>query len=52
MRKLLLILLCLPLINIAQDIDGGGGEYNLPNNHSCLSNQDRLVIWDEIKENI
>ena len=51
MIKLLLILLLFPLINIAQDIDGGGGEYNLYNHHSCLSKQDRIIICGEIKEN-
>ena len=52
MKKLILILLLFPLINIAQDIDSGGGEYNLYNHHSCLSKQDRIIIWDEIKENL
>lgn len=52
MNKLLLILLLFPFINIAQDIDDGGGEYKLYNHHSCLSKQDRIVIWDEIKENL
>ena len=52
MKKLLLILLLFPLINIAQDIGSGGREYNLYNHHSCLSKQDRIIIWDEIKENL
>ena len=52
MNKLLFILLFFPFINIAQDIDAGGGEYNLYNHHSCLSKQDRIIIWDEIKENL
>jgi hypothetical protein len=30
----------------------GGREYNLDNHQPCLSDQDRLVIWDEIKENL
>ena len=30
----------------------GGGEYNLDNHQPCLSDQDRLVILDEIKENL
>ena len=52
MKKLILILLLFPLINIAQDIDSGGGEYNLYNHHLCLSKQERIIIWDEIKENL
>ena len=39
-------------MNIAQHIHSGGGEYNLDNHQPCLSDQDRLVIWDEIKENL
>ena len=52
MKKLLLILFLLPLVNIAQNMHSGGGEYNLDSHQSCLSDQDRLVIWDEIKENL
>ena len=52
MKKLPLILLLLPLVNIAQHMHAGGGEYNLDNHQPCLSDQDRLVIWNEIKENL
>ena len=48
MQKLLLILLCLPLMNIAQQMNTGGGQYNLYNHvfdylfnqcvmHTCIN---------------
>ncbi len=49
MKRLLLILLFIPFLLFSQD---GGGEYNLYNHHSCLSEQDRIIIWNEIKENL
>jgi len=49
MKKLLLPLLFLPFLLFSQD---GGGEYNLYNHNSCLSTQDRIIIWNEIKENL
>lgn len=52
MKKLLIILSLYPLINIAQDLESGGGEYIMHKHNSCLSKQDRFVIWNEIKENL
>ncbi len=51
MKKLLLILICLPVLVLAQDTHFGG-EYDFSNNQSCLSDQDRLLIFNEIKENL
>ena len=53
MRKLLLLLLFfLPLVILAQDFNSYGGEYNLDNNYVCLSSSDRIIITNEIKENL
>lgn len=51
-RKLVFILFFFPLIIFAQDFNSGGGEYNLYNNDKCLSNLDRIIISNEIKENL
>ena len=50
MNKLAIILLIFPLITVSQDQNSG--RYNLNNHYSCLSQQDREVIIEEIKENL
>ena len=49
MKKVFLLFFFSPVLLWSQD---GGGEYTLYNNHSCLSKQDRIVIWNEIKQNL
>lgn len=44
--------MCFPLSNIAQNINGSGEEYKLSPNRSCLSKEDRFIIWNEIKQNL
>ena len=51
MIKLITALLLLPLNFFAQEFDFGG-EYNLDNNYVCLSTNDRIIITNEIKENL
>ena len=51
MIKLITALLLFPLNFFAQEFDFGG-EYNLDNNYVCLSTNDRIIITNEIKENL
>ena len=50
MNKLLIVLFIFPLIVASQHKDSG--RYNLNNHYSCLSKQDRVIIMEEIKENL
>ena len=53
MKKVIIILLLFPLNFFAQDFDfGGGGEYINFKNDQCLTNHDRVIISNEIKENL
>ena len=50
MRKILLLVFCFPSIIPAQEFNIGAGEYNLNNSYKCLSDLDRIIISNEIKE--
>ena len=51
MRKLFLILIYFPILILAQDIHSEKKD-NFSNNQRCLSDQDRFLIFNEIKENL